>query len=197
MTEEELLDTEQKEYKESLTKLHTFSTTGKDPVHTLAGELAKEIDLEITRKRKPDQAFPNRKMYTEISNMALKFSEAHTTNKPLAETDVKRFIELSEKVPGTPSTAKKIAGIIGVVIIGLSIAAAVASFGGTSIFSAIGIAIGTTLLAKSLSFSAFAVGASVTAAGCGLFANGRRKGISNRMHNYLQTVEPPRPVVSK
>lgn len=201
-TEEQLLTEETTNYIDAYDKFLAFANTGKEKLHLHALELAKVIKAEATRKRNhtpnimtgasTEQPF-NKKTYTEILTLSHKFA----TNSPLSEMDIDRYVYLAENVPGTPSLAKKIGGImiaiLGAVLIGLSISLAIASFGGSSIFSAIGIAIGTTLIAQSLAVTACVASTGVVAGGCGMFAHGRRKGISKSMHNFLEEAELPRP----
>ena len=92
---------------------------------------------------------------------------------------------LADKADGAPSPKKKLGGvllgILGAALITMSVCAVLASFAVASPFSIIGIAIGTTLLAQSLSISMGGVGLVALGGGMGLFAHGTRHGLSKSL----------------
>ena len=79
--------------------------------------------------------------------------------------------------------------MVGAAIIVGSLSAALASFGVASPLSIIGITIGTTLLAQSLSIGVGGVGLVALSGGVGLFGCGMRHGLSKTMKQCVDVAE--------
>jgi hypothetical protein len=106
-------------------------------------------------------------------------------------TQLRDYLTLADKVNGAPEVWKLVAGcmlaVLGAAIITASALAAIATFGGSSYLSAVGIVIGATITAKSLTTLTALTGTAIACSGLGLFNHGKRKGLSKDMVELVQT----------
>lgn len=94
---------------------------------------------------------------------------------------------------GKPSVGKKIGGLllafVGVAVAIGSVIATALSFGASTPSSVLGIKVGTTMAAKGVAIASTATGVVGFLGGCGLFASGKRKGVSKDIHEFVKAVE--------
>jgi hypothetical protein len=90
----------------------------------------------------------------------------------------------AEQAPGTPSTKRKVFGFLlglaGIALIGASVFSAVATLGGATPVSLLGIKFGASLIVAG---AAYAAGLTVGGVGEYLFLNGMRRGASEKIRN--------------
>lgn len=188
---ERLNEIEEKRYKTALNLVKSFAERGATRLHQEARYLALEVDRKITKKRKASQPKPNLKLYTRVLNQGYDYVTCDPQD-PRAKEIQRNFASLADYVSGIPSSSKKVwavmAGILGLTLIGVSVALAGPSFG----FSSIGIGLGAGLLTEFLAVTTGCVGVGLTGFGLGLFHHGMRKGVSKsivRLDEVKKTCE--------
>lgn len=185
MSIETFLKKENQAHANAMASLEAFSQAPNNPMQTLAKKLHEEISKELINLT------PNRKLYTEIANLAVRITQP----KLATAENVERFMSLASNVPGQPSLPKKIAGImlgmVGLTIISLSLAAMSSSFGYSAPISIKGITIGATMMSQSLSTAGFTLSAATTYGAYRLFNSSKRHGMSQTMHQYQETILRP------
>ncbi|ASQ46331.1 hypothetical protein [Legionella clemsonensis] len=167
-------------------KLHTLRNylTPQNSVHASMAYALQLIEDEIALKKEENETIDYH-FYTAVMDDFLRILNPQTHHEA-----VKYLGKLAEYASGTPSLGKKIGGallmVAGLAILTASIVGLAATFGGSSFFSACGIALGLSLLQFEVAFgSLFAISA---VAGCGLtffgnqtFNQGKRQGLSQEL----------------
>lgn len=180
-----------------LTRLDEIKLTDKKQ-NTKLKNLVK-IGQNLTSHIEKERIMPDFDIHLAILMMKTTNQLLESDNKIVYKKKMMRLAEYDKN--GKPSLAKKVGGILlalfATVIIAASALAAVASFGIATPLTAIGVSIGTTMIAQSTSIAIGTVGLFSLIGGIGLRRHGRRKGISKDLCDFVDQINDTTPTLTK
>lgn len=176
----ELVSYERKEYEKAMSHLRTtlrrIPRTSQE-LKNLAetGETVAKFYLD-----KVNELTQNGKIDSDLSEITKILNQTTALAKAPSNAYLQReYKEAAEKAAGHPSFGKKLGGLLlaflGAAVTVASVLVAVASFGGSTPLSALGVTVGTGALTKGLAGAGILVGSGMLIGGLGLFNSGKRK----------------------
>lgn len=157
-------------FQESLRQIRKRAAESTDILHKQATRLANAIEKDVNADEVKKSKAAKAEVYTDILNKA-----DLTLLDPIKNGG--QVIKTATEVAGKPSTSEKVLGAVIAFVGAAVLTVSVLTFIGGGPFSALGAAIGTTLIAKAGVIAAGFVGAVVGIRGFGLFNHGLSKGV--------------------